>query len=427
MTAAAPRFEPRPPNDFARFIRIYFDRCRAACPKVKSLAGKWRFEDLIPGLSDFDTRLIVADDTTVEDWAEMSLAVGRVHTELAREFPGWARIVEHLPGLNLSYAEMTDPIGYYPEFQHWTFYHGEAAPLELVRSYLAARAWDERDEVYQLKRFATYFGPYCRGIDPPVNVGPWENKYPLHSRYLHYFTPAVQAAVSLLQRRAVTGKLEALRLAAEILPDRAVIDGVLDVVDRHYEIPQDYEEPRLREIEQQLERYLINAYREIASAVTCVALRPQDATPSQLKATLAKLPAHPAQEYFDGVRFCRLMRGRLLFYAETIPGFDSAFLIRNELGRIVQNFYATPLRVYGQARFAETLEPGEVLLRLRGNVLPAADCDGIARFATVASLPVADAQERQQARAVAATLDPVLRVTEALGRDLRCHLETVER
>ena len=68
------RFEPAPENDFGRFIEVYFERCRAVCPKLAAIAGKWTFEDLIPGLSDFDTRLIFADDTRVEEWIEMSFA-----------------------------------------------------------------------------------------------------------------------------------------------------------------------------------------------------------------------------------------------------------------------------------------------------------------------------------------------------------------
>ena len=49
------RFEKKPENDFARFIDAYFEECAAACPRIEGIAGKWTFEDLIPGLSDFDT------------------------------------------------------------------------------------------------------------------------------------------------------------------------------------------------------------------------------------------------------------------------------------------------------------------------------------------------------------------------------------
>jgi len=188
-------FEPRPENIFPEFIHCYFERCRAVCPPLRAIAGKWTFEDLIPGLSDFDTRLIFLDDVTPSNWIDLSVAVGEVHTELASQRPEWARILEHLPGLNLTQSEMIDPVTYYPEFQQWSFYIGDTGFLSPIRDALADRPWGDRDEIFHLKKFSTYYGPYRRGIDPAVNLGKWENKYPLHSRYMHYFTPPVQSAV----------------------------------------------------------------------------------------------------------------------------------------------------------------------------------------------------------------------------------------
>ena len=239
------KFEPKPENDFRLFIKTYFECSRAECPKLAAIAGKWTFEDLIPGLSDFDTRFIFADEVTVEDWIRMSSAVGRVHTSLAKESPRWARMLEHLPGLNLTRAEMLDPRTYYPEFQQWTFYRGDRKVLAETEDYLDQRPWSRRDESFHLRKFAAFFGRYIRGIDPPVNIGRWENKYPLHSRFMHYFTPAVQAALSIVQRRGMRGKLAALREAKDVFPHAEVIDMVLEAVDRHYEIPEYYEEPRL--------------------------------------------------------------------------------------------------------------------------------------------------------------------------------------
>ena len=54
-------FAPAPPNEFREFIQLYYERCRQVCPKLIAAAGKWEFEDLIPGLSDFDTRFIFSD------------------------------------------------------------------------------------------------------------------------------------------------------------------------------------------------------------------------------------------------------------------------------------------------------------------------------------------------------------------------------
>ena len=410
-------FEPKPANDFGLFINTYFERCRTVCPKLRAIAGKWTFEDLIPGLSDFDTRLVFADGVTVEDWVNMSSAVGRVHTDLAKEEPRWARILEHLPGLNLTGAEMLDPRTYYPEYQQWTYYLGEADVLGAVEGYLAAKPWGRRDESFHLRKFAGFFGPYLRGIDPPVNIGRWENKYPLHSRYMHYFTPAVQSALSIVRRKGVRGKHDALRQAREVFPRPEVIDEALEAVDRHYEIPEDYEEPRLAGIERRLEAYLRDAYASLAPYVSLIEIEAAD-TPARLKEKLAAIAVDPRERFFEGAKFSRFMKGRLLFYAEDILWFDSAWLIRNELGRIVNNFFRLPVTACALALYGEALAPGPALDRLSGEVLPPEVRAGVLEFVRTAEAPFAPGEEKATARRVAAVFDPVLIMLETLGAAL---------
>ena len=110
------RFEPKPANDFEEFFDRYYTECRTRIPQITALAGKWDFEDLIPGMSDFDTRFIVEDNMTVQDWCNMSTEVGQVHLNLCRKYPHWARNLEHLPGINLMWSEIMDPDFYYPEY-----------------------------------------------------------------------------------------------------------------------------------------------------------------------------------------------------------------------------------------------------------------------------------------------------------------------
>ncbi len=411
------KFEPPPSNDFKQFIESYFSRCRAACPRLLAIAGKWTFEDLIPGLSDFDTRFIASDDTTASDWAEMSLAIGKVHTDLARERPDWARNLEHLPGVNLTLSEITDEDYYYPEFQQWTFYDGNSAALATIRNYLDSIPWTYRDEAFHLRKFAAYFGPYQRGIDPAINIGRWENKYPLHSRYMHYFAPPVQSAVALLRRRAVTGKLESLRAAREILPNPQVIDGILDALERHYEIPDDYQEPRLSEIESELHRYLQDAYATLRDQVSLIEIGEHDDRDA-VAAKVKRMPSDPADAFREGVKFARLMKGRLLFYAEPIAWFDSIWLIRNELGRIVANFYEKPLAAYGQIRYGRPVPAREVLDRLRGELITPGDWRDVMEFVRVASTPFNDGLAKERARQVAEVFEPVQRLVEALSHDL---------
>ena len=415
-------FEPRPENPFPKYIETYFTRCQAVCPKLRAIAGKWTFEDLIPGLSDFDARLIFADGVTVDEWSSMSIAVGKVHTELAKEVPGWARILEHLPGLNLAVGELTNPRFFYPEFQQWSYYLGDDGTIETIRGYLKEKPWTDRDEFFHLKKFSVYFGPYQRGIDPAVNIGPWESKYPLHSRFMHYFCPPVQSAVSLVRRRGIAGKLDALRQAREIFPNPDVIDMILEAVNRHYEAPEYYAEPRLTQIERQLEAYLRDVYRVLADHVTLIRIDPAD-EPEDLKAKVAAVQTDPVQRFYEGVKFSRFMKGRLLFYATPIAWFDTRWLIGIELGRIVPNFYTQPLKTFGLIRYKESLSPEQVLSRLEGRELPADICATYRQFAELAARPLEDGKEKQRAFEVAQIFDSVQIVIEALGDLLYRELE----
>lgn len=409
-------FEPIPENDFAAFSSMYYERCRAQIPQIVGSAAKWRFEDLIPGLSDFDTRLFYADGMSAADWTEASLAIGRVHTQMAEEFPHWARNLEHLPGLNLTLSEVTAPELFYPEFQQWTFYHGDEATLDTMRHAIASHAWADADEAYHLKKIATFFGRYNRTIDPPVNLGPFENKYPLHSRFMHYFTPCVQAMASLKLKRNVHGKLESLRLASEQFPQLEVIDRVFESLDQHYECPAWYKEPQLSELEDELETYLNTAWATLEGELEHIKVDPNDDR-AAIARKVAAISADPVETFFGGTRFARQMKGRLIFFAQNIPWFDSQWLIQIELGRIVKMLYHIPMNIIGEMRYDSSpgTAPHQVLQLLEGDLLDAELCNGMRRFVEVASQPIEPGQEKAAARAVAACCDPVLQIITILG------------
>ena len=411
------RFEKKPSNDFEDFIRTYYRRCLDACPQITAIAGKWTFEDLIPGLSDFDSRLIFSNDVGVFDWPEISTKVGKVHTELAVEHPDWARKLEHNPGINLTPSEMVDPVLYNPESRLWTFYEGNDDVIRSFRQYLADKPWARRDEIFFLKKLATYYGPYQRGIDPPVNIGRWENKYPLHSRFMHYFTPPVQAAVALACKKAVRGKLAVLRKAREIFPNPRIIDMVLGAVENHYEIPEYYEEPKLSEIEAELQNYLHDAYVSLSNHVDLIKVGPND-TVGDIRAKVASIPVDAGERFCEGTRFGRLMKGRLHFYAAEIPWFDTTWLIPHELNRMVRNLVETPLKVFALAKWREKLMPEEVLSRLEGNVLDEQLCQHVGDFVNLASKEIPVSEQKQHAAEVAAHYDHVQIMIETLKEQL---------
>jgi hypothetical protein len=411
------KFAPRPENDFRSFIRTYFERCKKAFPRITAIAGKWAFDDLIPGMSDFDTRFIVNGPMSADDWNAMALAVSEVHTQLARDVPDWARNLEHLPGLNFTLDEMVDPVFYYPEFKLWTFYDGDRDAIDAIESALGARPWGERDELYHLKRIATFIGPYQRGIDPPINLGRFESKYPLHSRFMHYFAPPVQSAVALAKKHHVRGKLDALRVARTLFPHPETIDRVLGAVEQHYELPNDYEEPQLTNLERELERYLDDMWQSLRSSVTVVKVEPDDNV-SRIRAKLREVASDPIPDFFEGVKFSRLMKGRLLFYAERIPWFDASRLIEIELGRMVSNFIEKPLTAYARVCFGESMTSDEVLARLRGKVLSADEVEALHRFVHIAGSRAHTTDDKAHARQIAMLYSPVLVILEKLSADL---------
>ena len=400
------RFAPKPENDFAFFIRTYYDECRYRFDKIEAIAGKWMFRDLTPGMSDFDTRFIVADDMTAADWCRMSTAVGQTHLTLCRKYPAWARLLEHLPGVNVTWDELASERTYYPEYQQWSFYHTEARPkLSRAVERLAHREWDVKDEYFHLKKFCLYFGRYDRKIDPPINLGIHANKYPLHSRLMHYFTPPVHSAMFLLARRSFVGKFEALEVAAERFGRLRCWDLVWEILHANYETPKWYEEPYLTDLEDALEEALVAIAAALREVITLV---PPEAgvDVAAWKKALSGVPIDQALHVFDNTKFSRLMKGRLHFYANAPPHFDYTWLIRNELGRIGHSFLVVPLRAYWNIITGETVEdPLPILQRLRGGLLSDAEVDAAVEYHRLTSGPREEGAERQTALDVVDVFD----------------------
>ena len=356
-------FTQKPKNSFPEFIEMYFTECRKKFPKIQAIAGKWNFEDLIPGLSDFDTRFICSDDMTDKDWCNMSTIVGDVHLDLCSRYPEWARIFEHLPGVNPTWNELMSDFSYYPEYHQWSFYQcTDADKLKKAEDVLAAHRWEVRDEYFFLKKFLTFYGPYNRGIDPPVNIGAYENKYPLHSRMMHYFTPPVQAAVSIIRKMPVRGKMEALRLAKEMFPELDIFDEIFSVLNKHYEIAELYMEPGLSLLEERLYSALKVVKERLKDHITLIPESDRD-NMKGWKKSLEEVPIPPQLKVFDSSKFSRLFKGRLYFYANAPAHFDNIWLIQNELGRIGNMFYHIPYKIYWEIKYGEKIENPDVIIK----------------------------------------------------------------
>ncbi len=407
-------FAPKPANIFRDHIREYFERSRSACPRIEAITGKWDYGDLIPGMSDFDARFLFSDDTAPDEWPDISRAVGRVHTEICRERSERARILEHLPGINLMWREAADPLSYYPEFHQWTAYHGSADKIGAFGEYLAQRPWDESDEFFNVRKFATYFTPYDRSIDPPINLHEFESKYPLHSRFMHYFCPPVQSLASIALGRMVRGKMESLKLARGLFPNPGVIDMIVETLDRHYEVPELYDEPRISELEGILYNYMRDAFHVVRPRITVIETNPGD-TAKELGAALARRGGNVLEKFFDGAKFCRLMMGRILFYAEEIPWFDSGWLIRHELGRDRKMFYEATFSAFARIAWETDLSPDDSLARCRGEFLDDEEIRAVRAYADVFVEPYDPAHIKRFALRVADMMEPFQMAMEKLG------------
>ena len=365
------KFAPKPENEFYEFIRTYYRECRGRFPKIEAIAGKWMYRDLVPGMSDFDARFIVADGMSDNDWNQMSNLVGQVHLDLCRQHPCWSRFLEHLPGINLTWSELVSEKSYYPEFKQWTFY--DTAKPDMVseaQTHFADREWDIKDEYFHLKRFCTYYGRYNRTIDPEINLRVHKNKYPMHSRIMHYFSPPVHSAVCLIDRKNMPGKMNAFELARDYFPDLRCWDLVDEILNKNYEVPKWYAEPYLSELEDALE----DALGVIAARLREeTALLPKEAgvdNITALKGALRQIPINQAQLIFESCRFSRLMKGRLYFYLHAPPYFDASKLIQIELGRIGNSFFKFPFQNYWKIRTGEDVtDPVIILDQLRGDPL----------------------------------------------------------
>jgi hypothetical protein len=399
-------FAPKPENDFAEFIRIYYQESRYHFDKIEAIAGKWMFRDLIPGMSDLDARFLLHDAMTPEDWCRMSTAIGEVHLSLCQRYPCWMRNLEHLPGINLTWAELASERNYYPEYQQWTFYYCEQ-PRKLgeITQKLARRGWNEKDEYFHLKKFCLYFGRYDRAIDPPINLGAHTNKYPLHSRLMHYFCPAVHSAVCLLERRNIVGKLAALELAECHFPHLHCWGLIREILHARYETPKWYQEPCLTELEDALEAALQAMVPRLREVITLI---PHDAGTNiaAWKKALQDIPADPVSVILNNVKFSRLMKGRLRFYVQAPPYFDSIWLIQNELRRIGDTFFRVPFRTYWKICTGELVsDPISILDELRGKPLTDREVAATKEFALLTPGHWEEGREKEIATAIVEVFD----------------------
>jgi hypothetical protein len=301
----------------------------ASSPRFVALAAKWTKEDLVPGLSDMDFRIVCDDRTTANDWAHIDQCVGRIHLQMVSEHPKWNRINEHTAGAGVSLAEFRPRLFHHPEHSVWSVWFGPDDWLVDLKRRTLDRPMTAFDEHYHLSRFLTYYSPYIHGIDPPINLGEFEPKYALHSRCWHYFAPPMLSAATLLAEKHFEGKRAGLLWLAENGFAAPQALAVLEQVDAHYDTPEQQEPRRL----EQFERFLFQAFEQllepVRESIRCFEL-PAAAPRQELQAFLRSNLVDPLGELLELVRFARIRAGRYFFYLNAPAHFSATRQLQGE-------------------------------------------------------------------------------------------------
>jgi len=338
------------PQDFSLSIDDYREMVRefgAMCDRLPCHGGlfmKWDWVDLIPGLSDIDTRVLLVEPT-IEDWVAFDDLCGEFYLEMLLRHPEWARLLEHTPGACVADSEVMDPSLIIPDHMQWTFVYGGnerqrrfATPMWRI---MQGGEWSLTEEVLHLKRFIAYCSPYDSSIDPPINLGPYEKWYPIHSRCWHYFTPAVLSAISLLHRRTYRGKREALAAAIQDFPGHGVFREVEQLATTAYQGTESWERSRYDGLERRMFDCLVMLLRHVVESIEG-APPPRPMPPGNLdrdwligwKRELSEIRLPARTRMLDGLRFACPRAGRLKYYLKAPSTFATERQIQEDTEQI---------------------------------------------------------------------------------------------
>ena len=124
------------------------------------------------------------------------------------------------------------------------------------------------------------------------------------------------------------------------------------------------------------------------------------------KACLAQAQVNPAMLIFDGAKFSRLMKGRLRFYANVPPHFDSIWCIENELRRLRSNFFEIPFGVFWKVTTGQQTEnPIEIVPRLAPELLTSDEVRCVQEFVRLLPGDWQDGEQKNIATALASIFD----------------------
>jgi len=408
------------PADFFELCAWFGERWSAEFPAFSLWTCKWRPEDLIPGLSDLDAR-VICEDITPEDWVRLDELAYRTHLEITRARPEWARKLEHTPGVCSTKSEVLDETLFQPEMRNWDFYWGDREFFNQIRAYIRNRAWGAVDEHYFLaKRFVPWCTPYNREIDPPINIPAHIlPKYALHSRAMHYFVPCIKAALAVINRDSVTGKREALYRWLQIYPKEPVLHEVAHMLEVHYEVPWLEDKQEWYAFEERLWRFIQKITPEVLRAVTIVDLG-DDLSMENLRRKLKEIPGQPMMTLYNGVRCSRIRKGRWMFYLNAPDFFETDHVCQWEIRWLGSAFTTSVFDSYAQIKWGEKGLPlDEILDRMTPELIDKSEGRIIKQVFAAAAGRSTCAEARERLRQAAEVYTDYYLILERMLADAR--------
>ena len=276
-----------------------------------ALYSKGHLEDVIPGLSDVDFRIVV-DSIEPSVWRKVDDAFYRAYSSFAAGFPGSWRLVEHTPGSGYATREVDMPKPA-AERNEWIVLR-ETAPdvvhFEPIDQYDLATA--------ARRRLEGYASPYDPRRDPPINVAREHvQRHLLFSICWHYYAPALRCAAFALGRRDVRSKWDAVRwreadgvsLATEVLSHAA---------SAFHDVPGDLADRCSEDVAALVQQ--VDASLGAADGPTC--------------ATASSAPLSVATRAATCLSTMRMFTGRWRYYAGVPDGFDLPAVLRIDRGHL---------------------------------------------------------------------------------------------
>lgn len=303
--------------------RSYWSQLREKYPEVRALILRNPLEDFVPGISDLDLRL-VADPDPEGDWQALAEAVAAVHLKWLGEGPAMWRLLEHPPGACVTLNEALDPRLFHPEMRQWQRCCGDTATLDLLDGHIATAPWSARDELYwerRLRGYLTPWGPPEDRINLPAGM---DSRYRLHALLMLRTLPALQAAYCLLHRKAVPGKVAALRAWQALRPGDPLLTELAEMLATGFG-------SHLHVLRESLE-VLQGRCRRLVDEVAAEALNRSSPRGPEIPADDG---AHqPLLELFDAVRYSRMRPAHYRSFLLAPEGLKVDFFLVNEVATL---------------------------------------------------------------------------------------------